>query len=670
MKFNCLLLLVLAACLTSAAHSQTKRALIIAIGNYSRPDGNGWPQISSLNDVKYIKAALQKQGFADGNIKAVEDAQATVAGLNNAFNELIRSVKPGDVVVIHVSSHGEQVEDDNSDEPDGLDETIVAYDAVLPTRSDDFKKDQASYFRDDAFGDKISQLRAALGKNGDIVVFMDCCHSGSGTRGPAAGKPRGNQPPLTSKGFKRPANAGAPEEVFRDRTASRGDESALATYVVFSAAKAEQLNYETFDDVTNAGMGSLTYAVSKTFGQLDPSSTYRSVFARIKAIMHEKVPGQEPVMEGNGGDRALFGGRFVEQKPYVEIEDISGTDLRVRAGLFAGLDSGAVVAVYPSGTTDTTGRKALAKGRVYKAENYASFVKLDKDAGLKEPALGWVFISEPVYKFNPVTVQINPAASRGRTAAASFSAAEASSIRSAFSSMPLVSFKGAPQLVLVKGTAADSIYIASNGHLYKTVPNSGNNIPEIRKAVAAYVQYKFLQEFNINDPAAMIDIRLVPVINGVADTAQADAKLVNGKYEFKVGDKFAVWARNTGTQDAYFNILDMQPDGVINRVLPNKTKRIYPSDLVVAAGKSRLFDKFPVTVGPPYGTEVFKVFVSTQEIDMESIATTRGIGQRTNFTVLEQVVRSSYNGARGTEAENISNADGSTYSLLFAIKEK
>ncbi|MGH2566511.1 MAG: caspase family protein, partial [Ginsengibacter sp.] len=168
-----------------SAFSQSKHALIFAIGNYPQVDG-GWPTISSLRDVGFIETALKKQDFRD--IKIVSDAQATVKGISNALDDLIERVKPGDVVVIHFSSHGEQIEDDNGDETDGLDECIVTYNARLPRgveslSKEEYDKLQANYYRDDLFGSYIDKLRARLGKDGDVVVFMDLCHSGTGTRG-------------------------------------------------------------------------------------------------------------------------------------------------------------------------------------------------------------------------------------------------------------------------------------------------------------------------------------------------------------------------------------------------------------------------------------------------------------------------------------------------------
>src|SRR6476659_6533783 len=268
------------------AQTKNKHALIIGIGNY--PAKGGWPVISSARDIPYIDSALIRQGFKD--IRILKDGQATKKGIETAFEKLINDIgqNSNDIVVIHVSSHGEQLEDDNGDEADGYDECIVTYNAIAPEKYEQdttkisFKKVCEEYLRDDEFGALIDRLRSKLGKDGDVVVFMDNCHSGSGTRGLA--KVRGGKPPLVSPSFNH-LKAGDTAGVFKEKPTSRGNENNMATYVVISAAKAEELDTETEGD-DNQFMGPLTYTVSKVFNVLDNRTTYRGFFARIQSIMN------------------------------------------------------------------------------------------------------------------------------------------------------------------------------------------------------------------------------------------------------------------------------------------------------------------------------------------------------------------------------------------------
>jgi hypothetical protein len=641
----------------SCLQAQTKHALIFAIGSYKH-----WPTISSKNDVPYIQSVLLKQEFPANNITVVMDSAATRQGIENAFKTLVSRVQPGDIVVIHFSSHGEQVEDNNNkDETDGLDESIVTYNALYPISSENFSTDQGNYFRDDQFGVYIDQLRTRLGKKGDVVVFIDACHSGSGTRG--SRKVRGGAPPLVSKNFKAKNIATVnTADVFLEGKTTRGEPVNLATYVVISAARADELNQEA--DNEGKSMGSLTYAISKVFENLSPGTTYRSLFSGILSVMNETVPQQHPVIEGTGLDRVLFDSNFVVQKPFIEIEEINGNTLILKEGLMSGLDSGAKVALYASGTNDPGKAIPLASGIISSAEPFKASVTLDKDPGITA-AKGWVFITEPVYKTKPLVILVG-SATRGGTAG-NFSETEVSAIKNALKEIPVVRLEGSPELLLVKGTGADSLKIAANGYVFSTIKSTG----ELKEQIRRYTQYKFLQKLVLNDPSCKLDVKLVPYVNGKADKSTINKKMVNGINEFNVNDSLLIWVKNNGDKTVYFNILDIQPDGIINPILPNTAIRpkIYPQDLKVDPGQEILFDKYKITIAPPLGMENFKVFVSEKEINMESIATSAGTKSRGDFSVLEQLVNNSYSMAtRGGKVENTGKSEGSTFNLLFRIK--
>lgn len=667
-----LLILTFALAAHKSGNAQAKHALIFAIGDY--PKEGGWSKIASTTDVKYIKSMLNKQGFVDNNVKIITDAAATKTGIVSAIDELIKKVKKDDIVLIHFSSHGQQVADNNADESDGYDETIVPYDAVLPLRGvkvteAEYKKIQLNYFRDDEFGSKIEELRGVLKGNGDVIVFIDACHSGSGTRGLA--KVRGGQPAIAPEGYN-PQNAKKEvDEVFREGNKSINTETSLATYVVFSAALAEELNYETTGD-DNQDMGSLTYAISKAFANLEAGITYRSLFAKMQAVMNEKVPGQHPVLEGNGLDRLLFGGKFVQQMPYIEIDQINNPkEITLKAGLFAGLDSGAKVAIYPSGTADPSKVKPLGQGTIKKAGNYVSTAALDNALTLSQAASGWVFVTDPVFRLKPIGIAFE-GKMPGEEARISFSDSETKNMKEALSTLPLLNLSIKPDLLIIKGKGTDSIKIADNGYVFSTIKNAGTDTAGLKREISRYAQFRFLQSLNIADPLITAQVKLIPVINGRPDTSFITSPSVNRPYEFSVGDQFVLWINNTSQEDVYVNILDIQPDGRINPIIPNTKIRspVYPKDLRISAGTSRLYDKYIITLGPPLGMETFKVFVSTQEINMEGLADP-DTQSRGNLKMLETLVKKSADIAtRGGSGENLDNAEGSAYNLLFRIKAK
>jgi hypothetical protein len=675
MKLKLMLIAVTLVISVGSVCAQKKHALVFAIGDY--PESGGWGKISSAQDVGYIKKTLLKQGFPEANVKVVADSAATKAGIENAFKNLIASVDKDDIVVIHFSSHGEQVADNNGDEADGYDETIVAYNAAMFTKDaekeaaargtlskESFQKLQVNYFRDDEFGNYINQLRAKLGKEGDVLVFMDNCHSGTGTRGSA--KVRGGKGALQFEGYQPTVKKVAGDEVFKESTASRGNESELATYIVVSAALASELNYETTGD-DNVGMGSLTYAISKVFETLKPGTTYRTMFAKIQAIMNEKVPGQHPVLEGNGLDRGLFGGKFVDQKPYVEVEKINNPlELVAKGGTFAGLSIGAKVTIYPAGTTDPSTAVALAKGVVTKADNYKSTIKLDKLTKAAQPSLLYIFITEPVFNVKPIVVAFAPV-TRGKT----YTAAESDKITAALKKLTLVSLVGAPDLFIEKGENEDVIKVASNGYVFTTLPSASDTLT-LKKIISRYAQYQFLQKLVVKDSTVTAQVKLVPIVNGKPDEKFMAAKYEERPYEFKDGDSVMLWVRNPGKKAVYINILDMQPDGKVNTLLPSTEQQIYPADLKIAPGETRTFPQYVIVMAEPFGTEVLKVFVTTKEINLEGLATPKekGSATRGNLGLLEMLVdQSSTTATRGPKVVSVKETDGSVYNLLFRIKE-
>lgn len=652
---------------------KTKHGLIFAIGNYPTKK-TGWDSLSSNNDIPLIKKTLLNQGFDNKNINVVADEAATLAGIKNAFSELIKKAKSGDIVVIHFSSHGQQVEaDEQSKSIDGMDECIVTYNAMNPKKWD--KKDYdflvAEYLRGHVIGDFLTQLRSKLGKKGDVLVFMDCCHASGNTRGAAIAKARGGMPPIVSDKFQNKSHRTSDSSfIARNISTSRGDQANLASIEVISATRPEELCYEAFDKESNKDCGSLSYAIAKTFQQIDAGTTYRTLFAKIQEFMNVIVPAQHPMLEGDGVDRKLFGGDFVFQKPFFTVEKIvSKNELTINAGLMAGLDVGATVSLFPSGTVDTVNIKALARGVVTAAQLFTADIKLNSNLSETSEVKLWAFVVGKVFKLDVVNIKINQ-----DDASTGFSKTAAETIINNLKELPLAKSGPNPDLLIEKGAPGekDSVKIAANGLVFTTV-DAVNDKARLIDVIRTYAQYKFIQLLNVKDDNCKVEVKLVPVVNGKPDLKKLKSKMINGTYEFSDGDTVAVLIKNIGTKDVYVNIIDLQPDGIINPILPNKQYRYIPSELLLKKGKSNYFftDNRTLVLRPPYGTEVFKIFVSETEIDMEAIATSNGAIQNSrgggNLSDLEKLLKNSYNvNTRGGEVR--AAASGSSSGLVFRIK--
>ena len=159
-------------------------ALLIGVGKYpnlspaERLDGTS-------NDIKIVKdLLLGRFKFPEENVKTLLDEEATGEAIRQAIDDLAKRVKalpddgPKAQVYFHFSGHGSQVPDQavghpDRDEDDGLDETLVPYDATKQGGDEDI--------RDDDINKLINQICGE--EKARIFLVYDCCHSGTGARG-------------------------------------------------------------------------------------------------------------------------------------------------------------------------------------------------------------------------------------------------------------------------------------------------------------------------------------------------------------------------------------------------------------------------------------------------------------------------------------------------------
>ena len=161
--------------LSLSVSAQTKRALVIGLGEQQ---DKAWNKINGDKDVLFVQVMLKNAGFK--SVTTLLNRQATKTGIVGAFKRMTASCKHGDVVYIHYSGHGQQMTDVHNDEKDGLDECWIPYDAC--------RKASATYhgekhLTDDELNVYLNAIRNKIGAKGKLLVVIDACHSGDGTRG-------------------------------------------------------------------------------------------------------------------------------------------------------------------------------------------------------------------------------------------------------------------------------------------------------------------------------------------------------------------------------------------------------------------------------------------------------------------------------------------------------
>lgn len=666
-----LLFMQLPYLVVAQSNQPNKHALLVAVADY--PESGGWDQLSAMNDIQHLQRALKTQGFVPKNIEQLANTQVTKMGIEAAFGRLIQRIQPSDVVVIHFSGHGLQLET-NANKIDGLDECFVTYPALSPEKIDindsiKLQTEMAKYLRGHELGVQLKRVRQKLGPKGDLLVMLDFCNSGGATRG--ANKVRGGKKPLVSNRFKPNQHLRSDSsQLFREAQLVLETEG-LSPYTVISATRPEELDVETKDE-NGKGIGPLSYAAYLSFQKLGANITYQGLFAKIQMTMHQLVKEQHPLLEGNAPNKQVFGGAIVLQEPFYEIDQLlSPTLLTLKAGNVLGLGVGTKLGFYPIGTTQISNIKPLTIGTITKSFQYESEVQLETSGIIKNTKDAWVFVLEKQMVLPKITVGIKNQISERPE--------EKSKLEQLIADIPNISISEQPDLWLVKGAEKDSILIASNAACFASVPELLSNPTVLKEQLRRYGQYQFLLGLQEQMIDQKVVVNLLPVVNGQIDTSILSKKTINGILEFEEADQVTLSIHNQGKKPVYVNILDLQPDGIINAILPYKNapdgKRNYmPQDLRIMPGQAYIFEPkdFIIKLSKPYGTEVFKVFVSEKEIDLEPMATKKfqsgnTIQKRGDLTQIENLLIDSY---QPIIKRGGGSADGSITDLLFRIKPK
>ncbi len=340
---------ILICCVSFSIWAQEKHALIIAIAQYPNDPAQNlnWSKLSSKNDADLLYQSLLKQGFKENNVTVLLDSMATKKGILHAMNVLDKKVTAGDVVWIHFSGHGQQVEDLNHDEPDGYDEALVTYSAPTECR---VGYQGEEHLLDDDLQKHFSSLSQQLSKKGHLLITLDACHSGTASRGIEDLVRRGTDKTFDYQCNKKEetiAHQYAPPKTTEWEDLLQSEQN-KASMVVISGCSAQEVNYEY--KVNNTGYGTLTYALCEAMNNPQFSKmTYQQLFILIRQIVQKNMLKisqygkfkitQSPQFEGNIHTQVL-NGTAKEAASFFEVSNTLQLDIEIMAGLFNGISIG------------------------------------------------------------------------------------------------------------------------------------------------------------------------------------------------------------------------------------------------------------------------------------------------------------------------------------------
>lgn len=325
-------------------------ALLVGIDDYPSPV----PKLGGcVNDIEAVEQFLRQRVGGDYALQTPRKLldreagrQAVIAG----FREYLGQAGPGDLALFYYSGHGSQEMADAKFwkvEPDRRNETLVCYDSRTPSGQDLADKELALL------------IEEVAGKGAEVVVVLDCCHSGSGTRAALEDGLRVRRAPLDVRARPLGTYLEGVLEVGKAFANQPGDETAdwlgfSQRHLLLAACHAS----ETAKEVQHQGKDRGAFSVALLKALAGGSLTYRDLVKRAGAELSQTVRQQTPQLEvpPQALDR-LFLGEAVQPRPaYYTLSHDKELGWVMDGGAVHGIAEGAgkertVMAVFPAGST-------------------------------------------------------------------------------------------------------------------------------------------------------------------------------------------------------------------------------------------------------------------------------------------------------------------------------
>jgi metacaspase-1 len=594
--------------ISGSVFSQNKLALIVAVGQY--PAGSGLQPIASVNDVKYIKAALNKNGFDDKNIQTLINIKATKAAILNGLTSLALKAKKNDIVVINFGCHGQQIRDQKTielgkDEDDGWDEAMLPYDAKAKYNPTGYRGE--NHLRDDDLYPKLIAIRQKIGSQGSLLVMLDACYSGTGTRSEGFTVSRGEWVPFLDP--ENPIDSVinlAAAEAKQGFFGAAGD--SISNMVVISGSGPHQENKQVL--INNEELGSLSYSFYKAMSEMPPGNTYELLFEKIKATIQALIPDQVPVIEGNA-NQIIFSGKYTakEERTFIRVgiktvKSLADSLFTIDKGMMDNMMAGSTCKIYKAGS-----KEPFAKAIIKKVENFRSIGVSDKL--LKRSDLYELKQDEENYGNLKAGVKLK----------LEEPFAKSSSLENQFKLMVqpyrflTISDNADFQLAVKEDAGNKKALLTDRNNKLLWSGEIGNNdslsaedkkmvITNIKKAM----RVKYLRTMpDGGDLAQYISAEIIPA----KEYNPADGIIL------EEGDGYSLKIRNNSDSKLFYTVLDIYPDDHVEILYPYKGKE--PSDYLIDNKPPPVIRKLSVSKGTPSGTEFLKIIVSKEPMDLRSV---------------------------------------------------
>jgi hypothetical protein len=613
---------------SSPSLAPRRLALLVGVSRYyqrgARPGWDPWPVLHTDRELEeYRQVLIRDYGFAERDVKVLQDKQATREAIRSSFqSHLIAQARPGDVMLFHFSGHGQQLPDEEDpsrrDEPDGLDESLVPYDAVDQSVAEGAAKN----IRDDELGQWLQELAgrmrpsAQAPRAGNITVTLDTCFSGTATRGALGSRGRSWDPtldgPPPAPRPNLPAEGGA--GILHRPGSGDGD------LVVVSAARTDQTAWER--DQQGVFTRHWVRLLARARGTTGPVS-YRALVERLAIDLAAEGLEQTPQVEG-AADRLLFSGQaHPNPRPHDALRAHTRSDgsMWLEQGEVHGVTQGSRYRLYPIETARFDKEAQLGEADVAEAAPFAARLELRPPHALSNGSGLLAVEVHHAYSFAPLRVIL-----RGFTVVPA--------LRSGLRRLDVLQVVGEEgdvnrtdhDLVLDYRAATRSVAIARPTARApdRVLPLRDGELAPLAKQLQAEWRRQHFSGLRRETPQAQVDLELLPVdakLNAegglIGEPWRLPAPRPSAHLRLAKGKLIGLRLSNRSSSALYVAVLAISPDGDINVLFGTE-----PGENRLRAGQTSeppLRSTVHRLVGAPGQRVVIKVIATDSFVDFSGV---------------------------------------------------
>ena len=553
----------------------TRWALLIGISDYIHlEDVAGGDLPGAERDARVMRDVLiQKWGFPQENVRVLLNREATRAAIEEGLTDWLPSVVgPADHVTVFFAGHGSQMWDENGDEDDGLDETIAPAD-VRPENTD-------FDISDDQFGEWLAGI-----PTDNVVVYLDNCNSGTGTR-EVTPFSRTRMLGRDLSALERPASLA--RRAVGDAEDESGFDAGSGTVLELAAAQPHQAAVDAYFPAEAGGEafhgGAFTTFLVRELWRSPTGTSYEEVFEGVRESLQQNRFEQDPYLSEDVTLKSepVFhaeGATNPATETALPILVVDGTRTELGGGQSLGITTGSVFA-------STSGEARLRVEAVAPERAVARVVEGSVEEGDRVRMVG--------YRLPRLPLRVNV----GEVDSASRDAVAAGV--SELESVEVVDDPDAFSHLLLRRRGDSIRVVGLDGAVRRTVPvgRSGSTdlVTHLEKEAASK------QLGDIVNPSQ--DFRL--------DVAVADGRRVLG-----LGETVSFRARSS--RAGYLTLVDLGTDGRVTVLYPNR----YEPENRIAAGETYTFPSpemgFEIQAQPPPGRGTVQAFLTPRPLDLPSV---------------------------------------------------